>query len=365
LVYFSWYRRRPRRRHTSIRHRIRILNESSEPPLRIGILGTAKIARSFVAAVRPSKQVRVAAIASRDAAAARAFAQEFSIARHFGAYEALLADPDIDAVYIPLPNSLHAEWSIAALSAGKHVLCEKPLSATAAEARAMFDAARRHGVHLVEGYPYRAQPQTLKLSELLDAGVIGEVRLIQASFGFTLGAGENIRLSPQLAGGALMDVGTYPVSLVRMIAKARPTRVHAVAQWTMSGVDGALAATLEFASGLFAQITCSFGTCVHRQALIAGSHGVIQTTYLNHTTPPDAVLRLRVGTDKDAVDSIAQTAAVNGFLAEAESFERLVRRGPTHWLGTTPRESIDIMLTLEAILRSARSGAAVEISADS
>jgi D-xylose 1-dehydrogenase (NADP+, D-xylono-1,5-lactone-forming) len=347
-------------------HRIRILNENLEPPLRIGILGTAKIARSFVEAVRPSKQVRVAAIASRDAAAARAFALEFSIARHFGTYEALLADPDIDALYIPLPNSLHAEWSIAALSAGKHVLCEKPLSATAAEARAMFDAARRHGVHLVEGYPYRAQPQTLKLRELLDAGVIGEVRLIQASFGFTLGAGENIRLSPQLAGGALMDVGSYPVSLVRMIAKARPTRVHAVAQWTTSGVDATLAATLEFASGLFAQITCSFGTCVHRQALIAGSHGVIQTTYLNHTAAPsEAVLRLRVGTDKDAVDSTVQTAAVNGFLAEAESFERLVRRGPTQWLGTTPMESIDIMLTLEAILKSARSGAAIEISADS
>jgi D-xylose 1-dehydrogenase (NADP+, D-xylono-1,5-lactone-forming) len=337
-----------------------------EPPLRIGILGTAKIARSFVEAVRPSKQVRVAGIASRDAAAARAFAQEFAIARHFGTYEALLADPDIDAVYVPLPNSLHAQWAIAALSAGKHVLCEKPLSATAVEARAMFDAARRHGVHLVEGYPYRAQPQTLRLRELLDAGVIGEVRLIQASFGFTLGAGENIRLSPQLAGGALMDVGTYPVSLVRMIAKARPTRVHAVAQWTMSGVDGALAATLEFASGLLAQITCSFGTCVHRQALIAGSHGVIQTTYLNHTAaPPEAVLRLRVGTDKDAVDSTVQTAAVNGFLAEAESFERLVRRGPTQWLGTTPVESIDIMLTLEALLQSARSGAAIEISADS
>jgi xylose dehydrogenase (NAD/NADP) len=340
------------------------LNESPAPPLRIGILGTAKIARSFITGVRPSKRVTVTAVASRDAAKARAFAQEFAIARHFGSYEALLAEHDIDAVYIPLPNSLHAEWSIAAARAGKHVLCEKPLSVTAAEARAMFDAARRHGVHLAEGYPYRAQPQTIKLRELLNAGAIGDVRLIQASFGFTLGAAENIRWSPQLAGGALMDVGTYPVSLALMIAKARPIRVHAVAQWTTSGVDREVAATLAFASGLFAQITCSFGTCMHRQALIVGSNGVLQTTYLNHTAgPTQAVLQLRVGTDKDAIDSTVQTAAVNGFLAEAEVFARLVREGPAQWPGPTPEESIDIALTLEAIIKSAHGGATVELPA--
>jgi xylose dehydrogenase (NAD/NADP) len=334
------------------------------PALRIGILGTAKIARGFTEGVSTSKRVMVAAIASRDAAKARAFAREFAIARHFGSYEELLADRGVDAVYIPLPNSLHAEWSIRAAQAGKHVLCEKPLSATAGEARAMFDAARRHDVHLAEGYPYRAQPQTLKLRELLDAGVIGDVRLIQASFGFTLGSGENIRWSPQLSGGALMDVGTYSVSLVRMIAKARPTRVHAVAEW-FGGVDRALAATLEFAGGLLAQITCSFSTCLHRQALIAGSNGVIQTTFLNHTSSPaQAVLQLRVGTGKDAADSIVQTSPANGFLAEAESFERLVREGPTQWSGTTPEESIDIMLTLEAIVESARSGGAIEIPPD-
>jgi predicted dehydrogenase len=334
-------------------------------PLRIGILGAAKIARGFVAGVSSSTRVTVAAVASRDDDKARAFAREFSIGRHFGSYEGLLADREIDAVYIPLPNSLHAEWSIRAVRAGKHVLCEKPLSATAGEARAMFDAARQHGVHLVEGYPYRAQPQTLKLRELVDAGVIGDVRLIQSSFGFTLG-GENIRWSPQLAGGALMDIGTYPVSLVRMIAKACPIRVQAVAEWTGGGVDRSLAATLQFESGLFAQIACSFSTCVHRQALIAGSNGVIQTTYLNHTsTPAQAVLQLRVGTDKNAVDSTVLTSAVNGFLAEAESFERLVRGGPTQWSGTTPAESIDIMLTVEAILKSARSGGTIDISPDS
>jgi predicted dehydrogenase len=332
-------------------------------PLRIGILGAANIARSFIQGVSASKRVTVAAIASRDDAKAHAFARDFAIARHFGSYEALLADRDTDAVYIPLPNSLHAQWSIAAARAGKHVLCEKPLSATAAEARAMFDAAQRHGVYLVEGFPYRAQPQTLRLRELLEAGVIGEVRLLQAAFGFTLGAGENIRLNPQLAGGALMDVGAYPVSLARMVARSRPTRVHAVAHWS-SGVDRTLAATLQFAGGLFAQINCSFSTCLHRQALLAGSNGVIQTTYLNHTSSAsEAALQMRIGTGRDAVHSIVETAAVNGFLAEAESFERLVRQGPAQWSGTSPQESIDIMLTLEAILESARSGSAVEIPA--
>jgi xylose dehydrogenase (NAD/NADP) len=337
------------------------LTGASTSPLRFGILGTAHIARSFVQGVSPSRRVIVSAVASRDADKARAFAKDLGIARHFGSYEALLADPDIDAVYVPLPNSLHAEWSIAAVRAGKHVLCEKPLSATAGEARAMFDAARQHGVRLVEGYPYRAQPQTLKLRELLAGGIIGDIRLIQATFGFTLPASDNIRLDPRLAGGALMDVGVYPVSLAQMIAGTRPTRVHAVAQWS-GGVDRTLAATLQFASGLLAQITCSFDTAPQRQALITGSKGVIETTYMNHTSSAQqAVLKLRVGTDKDAVDSLVQTSPVNGFLAEAESFERLVRAGPAEWSGATPEESIDGMLTVEAMLGSARSGAAVDI----
>jgi xylose dehydrogenase (NAD/NADP) len=334
--------------------------------LKIGILGTAKIARGFVAGVKPSQRVTVHAVASRDAAKAREFAHELSIPRHFGSYESLLADRDIDAVYIPLPNSLHAEWAINAVRAGKHVLCEKPLAATAADARTMFEAARRHGVHLVEGYPYRAQPQTLKLRELLASGVIGNVHLIQGSFGFTLNDDENIRLSPQLAGGALMDIGCYPLSLALMVARARPTQVQAVAQWTTRGVDRALAATLVFADGLLAQITCSFSTCLHRQAVIAGSNGLIDTTFLNHTSSASqAVLHLRVGTDKNAVDSVVQTSAINGFLAEAESFERLVREGPAAWTGTTPAESIDIALTLQAILDSARTGRPVEILGDS
>jgi xylose dehydrogenase (NAD/NADP) len=338
-------------------------------PLRIGILGTAHIARSFAQAVQPSKRVIVSAVASRDVSKAQRFAEDMGIARYFGSYESLLADREIDAVYNPLPNSLHAEWSIQAVRAGKHVLCEKPLAPTAAEARAMFDAARRHGVQLVEAYPYLAQPQTLKTRELLNAGAIGKARLIQGSFGFTLTDRDNIRLNPQLAGGALMDVGVYPVSLILILAKQRPARVRAVAHWTAAdergaaGVDSALAATLEFASGLLAQVTCSFDCALHRQALIVGSAGVIQTTFLNHTSAEQpGTVKMRVGSGAKAVDSIIETTPINGFFAEADSFERLVREGPAHWTGATSEESIDIAMTLEALLRSARSGVAVEIT---
>jgi D-xylose 1-dehydrogenase (NADP+, D-xylono-1,5-lactone-forming) len=329
--------------------------------MRIGILSTANIARSFVSGVRSSKRVTVAAVASRDLGKARQFAQENAVPRHFGSYESLLADEAIDAIYNPLPNSLHAEWSIRALRAGKHVLCEKPLAATAREARAMFEAARQHNVRLAEGFPYLAQPQTIKLRELLAARAIGDARLIQASFGFTLADPKNIRLDPQLAGGALMDLGVYPVSLIRVVAGQRPLRVQASAQWS-GGVDRTCAANLEFAGGLVAQMTCSFDSALHRQALIVGSAGVIQTTYANHTSAEHpGELRLRCGAGASAQDSTIQTPSASGFLAEAESFERLVRDGPGFWTGATPEESIDIMMTLDAILESARTQSAVVI----
>ena len=340
------------------------MTPSSPPPLRVGILSAANIGRAFVKGVQPSATVKVVAVASRDVAKAKRFAAEVGIPGVHDSYEALLADPEIDAVYNPLPNSLHAEWSIRAVEAGKHVLCEKPLAASASEARAMFEAAKRNGVHLVEGYPYRAQPQTLKLRELLDEGAVGRVQLIQASFGFTLKDGPNIRLDPSLAGGALMDVGSYPVSLARMVAKEGPSRVSALAKWTDSGVDRTLIATIEFPSGLLAQISCSFDTAIHRQALIAGTEGILQTTFYNNPSPAaPPILHLQRGKAWDATVETLEVPTTNGFLGEAESFERLVRQGPEQWTGATPEESLDIMLTLEALLRSARSGKPVDIDA--
>lgn len=332
-------------------------------PLRIGIMGTAKIARSFTQGVSTSQQVSIAAVASRDPAKAQAFAGAFGIPKSFGTYDALLADADIDAIYNPLPNGLHAAWSIRALRAGKHVLCEKPLSANAAEARAMFAAAREHGVHLREGFPYLSHPQTLKMRELLDAGLLGTLRLVQASFAFTLSDAGNARWDPALAGGALMDIGVYPVSLIRVIAGEMPLRVQAAARWHASGVDRALAATLEFSSGLLAQLTCSFEGSLHRQALIVGSQGVIETSFSNHThaeTPGD--LYLREGSGTRGPRRAIHTDAANGFQAEAEAFAALIRGDPDAWNGATERESVDIMTIIDALLDSARRGTAVDLA---
>jgi D-xylose 1-dehydrogenase (NADP+, D-xylono-1,5-lactone-forming) len=338
-----------------------------ERPLRFGILGSAKIARSFVQGLVPSTQVRVEAIASREARKAQEFAGALGIPRALGSYEALLADADIDAIYNPLPNGLHAEWSIRALNAGKHVLCEKPLCANAAEAHAMFAAAQRNGVYLAEGFPYLSQPQTLKMRQLLQAGTIGAPRLVQASFAFTLSDSGNVRWDASLAGGALMDIGVYPVSLILILARQRPARVQAAALWSAlgsQGVDRALAATLEFESGLLAQIACSFEGGLHRQALIVGSDGIIETTFANHTdadTPGD--LYVREGRGTRGAYRVIHTESTNGFLAEAESFATMVRQGASHWNGATPAESIDIMTTLDALKESARRGVAVEIAA--
>lgn len=340
------------------------MNSSSDRRLRIGVLGAAKIARLFAESVRASPKIVVAAVASRDTERAAAFARDIGVATVHPTYEALLGDPEIDAVYVPLPNNLHAAWSIRAADAGKHVLCEKPLAASAAEARAMFEAARRNGVYVVEAYPYRAQPQTVKMRELLAAGAIGKLQLIQASFGFPLADAANIRMDPALAGGALMDAGSYPVSLVRTIAGTKPTRVFAQSRWTESGVDLTTLATLEFASGLLAQISCSFATARHRHAFIAGDAGSISTTYFNDTSaafPP--VLEVKRGMGWDAERESIETAASNGLLAEAESFHDLVRYGWDRWLGATPDESIDIALTLDALAASARAGAPADIPA--
>jgi D-xylose 1-dehydrogenase (NADP+, D-xylono-1,5-lactone-forming) len=338
------------------------MTQINSPPLRIGIMGAAKIARAFCDGVRPSQKVVVTAVASRDAAKGKAFALESGIPQVHATYEALLADPAIDAIYNPLPNNLHAQWSIRAAEAGKHVLCEKPLATSAADARAMFEAARRHGVYLVEAYPYRAQPQTLKMRELLNAYAIGRVQLVQAAFGFPLTDAANIRMDPVLAGGALMDAGCYPVSLVRTIAGERPSRVHAMAKWASSGVDLTLLASMEFPSGLLAQISCSFATLRHRHAFIAGDAGSIDTTYFNDTSaafPP--LLDIKRGSGWDAKFERIETPASNGFLAEAESFHDLVAQGWEAWTGASPEESIDIAMMLEALAASARSGVAVDI----
>jgi len=330
--------------------------------INIGVLGAANIAKLFIAAVRPSNRVKIAAVASRDPEKGRAFAKALDVPVVHASYDELLADPTIDAVYNPLPNNLHAEWSIRAAQAGKHVLCEKPLCMTSREAIAIFDAAESHGVYIVEGYPYRCQPQTIKVAQLLKERAIGNLQFVQASFGFTLKDTTNIRYNAALGGGALMDAGSYPLSMVRLIAGERPTQVHAFARWAETGVDRTLVASIEHPSGLLAQIACSFGTVRNRRAFVVGDAGTLSTTYFNDTSvemPPR--IEVTQGIGWDAKREVIDTDAMPGFLAEADAFAALMQGGWSAWPGATPQESKDIMRTLEALAESARSGRAVAL----
>lgn len=338
------------------------LSELRQRKLRIGILGAARIARQFVLGVAPSETVEVIAVASRDKRKAEEFARELGIRRAVGSYEALLSDPEVDALYVPLPHSLHAEWAVRAAKSGKHVLCEKPLALDGAQAHAMFAAADEAAVVLVEGYPYMAQPQTVELRSLVGANAIGPLQLIRASFGFSMNRSEDFRLDSALGGGALLDVGCYPVSLVRVLSHERPVRVHAFARRTSSGVDQTLVATVEHHSGLLAEISCSFVTPQHRQAAILGTAGMIETTYANHTSAKlPAELHLRRGVGADTPRETLHQATGNGFKFQAEAFRQRILEGPGAWPGAQPDESIDIALVLEAIARSARDGCVVTL----
>ncbi|MDZ7632052.1 MAG: Gfo/Idh/MocA family oxidoreductase [Gemmatimonadaceae bacterium] len=315
-------------------------------PLRLGILGTARIARNFVAGLAGSELVVPAAIASRDARRAAQFAHETGVTSWFGSYDAMLESPQLDAVYNALPNALHAAWSIRAMECGKHVLCEKPLAGSHHDATAMFETAHRCGVRLVEAYPYRSQPQTLILQQLLADGVIGRLRTVHAAFGYPLADRTDIRFDPTLAGGALMDLGSYPLSFIRMLAGAAPASLSAHGVWDPAGVDRAAIVSLTFADDLLAQAACSFDSVIHRQALIAGDEGVIETTYANHTTDVPPVIRIRRGSDRRAPVESRAVQGMNGFRAEAEAFADFVHGGI--WTGIPEHESLDVALMLDA-----------------
>ncbi len=344
---------------------------TSNTPLRLGILGCANIAKQFARDVAPSPRVRIVAVASRQLDKARAFAEEFDISGVHGSYEALLADPQVDAVYIPLPNHLHAIWSIRAAEAGKHVLCEKPLTLGLADAQAMFEAARRHGVMLLEAYPYYFQPQTGDMLALLHGDAIGEVRRVQASFGFSLATGTgNIRWQPDLGGGALLDAGSYPISLIRLVMGQAPSRVLADAQWAETGVDVGMTALLHFADGRQATMSCAMDTANHRRALVIGSQGVIETEYLNHTAPAPqghphgyqpSAMRVRRGTAATLPFEDVTSGTGSGFRFAAEAFAAVIASGDTAAIERAAQASLDIAATLEALKASATTGDWVDV----
>jgi xylose dehydrogenase (NAD/NADP) len=226
--------------------------------VRWGVLSTANIGRAAVIpAIQASKNGQLIAVASRDLAKSESFAGRLGIPKAYGSYEELLEDGDIDAVYIPLPNSLHREWTIRAAEKGKHILCEKPLAMNAAECLEMEAAASQYGVKLMEAFMYRFHPRTEKVLEMVRNGVLGDLRLIHSAFTFRVTRPENIRLNPELGGGALMDVGCYCVNICRTAAGAEPIEVQSFASWGKSGVDDQLVGTMRFSNGLLAQFDCA------------------------------------------------------------------------------------------------------------
>ncbi len=241
--------------------------------IRWGLLSTARINRRLIPAIRQSERGELVAVASRSLESAQAYATEWDIPIAYGSYEDLLAADTVDAVYISLPNHLHAEWSIKALEAGKHVLCEKPFALTVADADAMFAAAEHTGKVLMEAFMYRHHPQTLKLKQLLDDGAIGDIKLIRAHFSFPLDNDANIRLHPEKGGGALWDVGCYPMSIAQYIAGGAPTEIAVQQAFDANGVDRTTTAQLRYENGVMAQISCSFEMQFSTSLEVQGSLG--------------------------------------------------------------------------------------------
>lgn len=246
-------------------------------PLRWGILGTGNIARQFAAGLATSARTAIAAVASRRTGTAQNFAASHRIPAAYGDYADLLADASVDAVYVSLPNSMHHEWTIAALRAGKHVLCEKPIAANAAQAEEMFDAAERAGRVLVEAFMYRSHPLTHAVIDAIRGGVIGRLQLIRTSFCFrTTRIEGNIRFDAALAGGSLMDVGCYCLNFSRLFAGAEPLSAHAIGALHASGVDESATGVLAFPGGVAASFTCGMSLHADNTAYLCGTEGFIE-----------------------------------------------------------------------------------------
>jgi xylose dehydrogenase (NAD/NADP) len=226
-------------------------------PVRWGILSTARINHAVIVPARESEQAVVIAVASRDLARAETYAREQGIERPYGSYEALLADEDVEAVYVSLPNALHVPWAIRALEAGKHVLCEKPLGRNPESVEDAFDTADREGRLLMEAFMYRHHPQTRKLEALVGAGAVGELRQIRTAFTFTLDDPEDVRWRPELEGGSLLDLGCYCISVGRLLG-GEPERVYGRQRLAPTGIDVGFTGTLEFPDEVSAQFHCAF-----------------------------------------------------------------------------------------------------------
>jgi predicted dehydrogenase len=321
--------------------------------VRWGILSTAHINRLFLAGARASDEIEVLAVASRERAVAEAYAREHAIPRAHGSYEALLADPDVDAVYISLPNSMHVDWSVRALEAGKHVLCEKPLGRRARDVERAFDVAERAGLVLMEGFMYRHNPQTARLRQLVEDGAVGRVRLIRASFGFVAGDPADVRLSAGLEGGALMDVGCYCVSGARLLA-GEPLSVAAHAVSGGDGVDVVFAATMRFPGDVLAEFDCGLAVAERDDLEVVGDQGSLFLDDPWHCRSPVIEIRHETG-----VETIELEPA-DSYRLEAENLAAAVRGEASPLLGRD--DAVAQARAIEALYEAAGSGRTVALA---
>ncbi|HTG40244.1 MAG TPA: Gfo/Idh/MocA family oxidoreductase, partial [Methylomirabilota bacterium] len=311
-----------------------------------GILGTGDINDRFLPGARLTDAVEVVAVGSRTAARAAAFAERHDIPRAHGTYEELLADPGVEAIYNALPNSLHHEWTLRSLAAGKHVLCEKPYTRHPAEVDEAFDAAERAGLVLSEAFMWRHHPQARRLVEGLPG--IGPLQAIRATFGYVQEGAADVRLRPDLDGGSLMDVGCYCVSGSRLIAGEEPDVVYGVAQPGPTGVDIRFSGMLHFPSGVVAEFTSGF-TSTHHTLEAMGSGGSLMLTNPWQGQPVSIV--------RDGVET--KLDGDNAYRLELEDVGRAIRGEGPPLLGR--EDAMGQARTLDGLLRSAETGQPVRL----
>ncbi|MPY87106.1 MAG: gfo/Idh/MocA family oxidoreductase [Luteitalea sp.] len=335
----------------------RRMSLADSAPFRWGIVGTARIVRRLVEPLRAPGHTLVA-VASRDKARADSFARQWDIPRAYGDYAELLAAPDIDAVYIPLPNTLHAEWTIKAAAAGKHVLCEKPLALNVDDVDAMAEAAARAGVVLAEAFMYRHHPVTLAARQLIVDGAVGAVRLMRGAFTFTLTGDGNVRFDPMLGGGALWDVGCYPVSWMRYVLGAEPIEVSATAITGPTGVDVATAATLRFPGDIVGQFDCGFTAPFRTEMQVIGSEGVLDVPRPFKPGPTEVII-IRRGDEVNEVPIEGSSL----YQLQVDDLRRAVREGTAARVSAS--ESRGNVASVVALYEAARTGRSVPMAADS
>lgn len=318
-------------------------------PLRIGVLGAAAIVPSALTSpARGVHEAQILAIASRDPKRAYALAKKHNIPRVHQTYTALLADDDIDAIYNPLPNSLHAQWTIKALKAGKHVLCEKPFASNAQEAEEMARLARETELVLSEAFAYRYHPLTARVKEILASGEIGAIQHFDAQFCFLLPSPKNIRFNYDLAGGALMDCGCYPISLIRYLAQAEPTVQSAEARLFAPQVDRRMTADLSFADGRTAHLVCDmlYPRLFRSSLKVQGSEGSLEVFNPYH---PHWFNRLKVRGRKGTYTERGSNE--NVYALQLRAFVRAVRG--ERKLNTDPADAVNNMRAIDAIYEKA------------